>query len=191
MRKLLVLLFLLPIFTYCASGDLCRAEEQETSGYDQDFEMLLQAICECDLEDGESIIVGEKYVISCEEGEVELPSKERNAYSVTKSDWKTFKVTENGTEKPVFTLTQYVTAVYNTYTESVRIDSHTVTFTANDTSYRLISSTQVATIGVWNEFAAPGRIEVVVGQGSSRGMAIASVTVFQSGEVTFRFSQAW
>ena len=153
-----------------------------------DIENVLAIICNSEMHNGDEIVTDDGYTIVCEEYITDVPSIGRNAYSVTKSATKTFKVAQS--DKQVFTVTQNATAVFNTYTQKVKISSHTAKFTPIDSSYFLVSSRQAVTLNTWGDMV-PGRVEMTIGQGSSTGMLFAYVTVFNNGTFKFNFSQAW
>lgn len=166
-------------------------EKQELEVSNEDMTDMLFAISENEFSDGDSVIVNDKYLITCDIDVTTVEPKERNVYSVTKSATQTFTATVLGTKKQVFKVTQTAVAVFNTYTDKVSINSHTATFTAIDPTYRLISITQATPLNVWNEMIS-SRKEMVIGQYDSQGMLAASVTVYNSsGEFVFRFNQAW
>lgn len=188
-RKVIMLLIIVGMVQYFPN--VTHAQEQDIS--QDDMESTLDVICSGELHDGEQKVVNGKYIVSCEEIIIEKPNYTRNAYSVTKSASQTFHVADGTRE--IFTISQTVTAIFNTYTEKVKIASHSATFTAIDSSYKLASSRQGATINIWNEMVA-GRIEMLITQGTSSGMLYASTTVTYSqnpsgNNFKFSFSQVW
>lgn len=186
--KLLIVAMMLPIMTLCSMTNICLAEEHVS---EEDINAILNVISKSEFSDGQSIIVNDKYLVTCDMTVITVPSLEKNAYSVTRSASQTFTATHLGSKVNVFTVSQTVTAVFNTYTGKVKISSHSANFTAIDKSYRLISSNQAMSLNVWNTVLAGGRIEMIIGQGSATGLLRAYATVYSNETFNLRFEQVY
>lgn len=88
-------------------------------------------------------------------------------------------------------ITQSATAIFNTYTGQVSLNAYTASFSSSDSAYYLISSRQGCTLNSRSTWAVPGRVEMQIGHSGLSMMIHASVTVYQSGEFNFKYSQAW
>lgn len=190
MKKMLIKIIMCVVVICLVSGNsICFASDVETND-ENDISMILEAICENNFEDGDVIDVNGKFTIRCEVKVEKTESNARNAYSSTDTATKKFVVIENSTTRELFSITQTVVAVFNTYTEKAMITSHTASFNAIDPSYSMRSCTQKCNLNTWNEMT-PGILDIVIAQGSSTGMVRASVTVRYCDKFSFSFAQIY
>lgn len=152
---------------------------------------ILKSISDDHIDSGESVIIDDAYVISCLDTIEEYPNYARGIYSDSKTKTKNFLVTVLGTDKKVFSITEKVTASFNTYTDGVCITSHSATFTAYNNSYKLISNKQTIKINTWLNTLASGRVEMKIQKGSSEFMIHANATAFSTGKFNLSIDQVY
>ena len=172
------------VFCLCTNTNIVCAEEISEDTYD--LQVILEAISQNDLSDGESIsILDGKYTVVCQETIEELPNLSRNAYSATKTYTKNYLISSSGAM--AFTLKQTVVAVFNTYTEKVCIKSHSITLTPYDSNYYLDHTEQISSLNSWNSIVVTLQKNVYIGKyGSGTMLVSANASVTYSG--TYRLS---
>lgn len=184
MKRIKKVLFAFFIFFFATNLNVAHAEESPNDT--DDLQIIIDAISENDLSDGESIsVLDGKYTITCQETLIESPVEPRNVYSTTKTYTKTYLA--SGSANKLFSLTQTVVAVFNTYTEKVCINSHSITFTPYDSSYYLDHTEQISSLNSWNSSVISSFKNIYIGKyGSGTMLICASASVTYSG--TFRLS---
>lgn len=150
---------------------------------------VIDVLSNNDLEDGESVIVDNAYLIECEEEE-ETPRLRAGAYAASKSSTVTFKVKVLTTKKKVFSITQKVNYVVNSIKDTVKITSHKVTFTAHVKGYSG-SVKYESRINVENKTMIASFSTVTVKKGTSKGAVHAGVCAYSTGKCDFSCMQIW
>lgn len=156
---------------------------------DEELANVIGVLSDNDLENGESIIIDNAYLIECEEEE-KIPMLRAGAYSSSKSSTVTFNVKVLTTKKKVFGITQNVNYVVNSIKNTVRITSHKVTFKAYAKGYSG-SVKYESQINVENKTMIASFSTVTVKKGTSKGAIHAGVTVFSTGKCNFSCAQMW
>lgn len=189
--KKLILIIGCVFFLLIIGGSRVNAEEyigdspeQEIS--DEDFTGIMDSIVDNDLQDGEEIVVNDKYIIECEikENSVIQPF---SAYGINKSYTQTFYVTIAGTNTKAFTIAQTVAATINSTTNQVKITSYVVSITKHISDYH---STVIysGNMNVYSSFCIGVGADIkLAGLGTSYYYKT-YVTVFATGE--YKFSAA-
>ena len=80
------------------------------------------------LSPGETSVINGKWLLSCTEF---IPMQPASAYSTSKSFVHAFNVTILGTKKVAFSITQYVSYIINSETNTVRVTSYHTSFSNN------------------------------------------------------------
>ena len=152
---------------------------------DEQFEEVFNAMLNCDLEDGERLIVNDAFVIECEEEEQEMPMTRAGAYISTKTGSTRYRIKVLSTSKVVFTVSQTVTIVVNSVKNTVRIKSYKATVDGAT----IVKQKVTSNLNDELSSMAPCSASVQIKYKNKIYYFVGAVTAYSTGKCRFSFTQ--
>lgn len=150
------------------------------------FENVFNVMTNCDLNDGEKIIVDNSFIIECEEEEEqEMQMARAGAYTSTKTSRKHYYVKVLSTSKKAFTISQTATIVVNSIKNTVRIKSYKVTVDGAT----LVSQKITSNLNVELSNVAPCYANIKIRYKNENYYFLGGVRAYSTGGCTFSFDQ--